>query len=151
MSSDDPNPNYRYGNQQGYDSGYYGYPVYNGYVDDKPVVARVPDNKPKITSAVYKQNGRLQSMQSLDQGGLSSDRLAKQPSVVGEEDVIQQEQRRLGNTSAPGEPPIITHIKETIIPSVSPRFEKLQNDLSPAVEGSKDYENKGFESSEAKK
>lgn len=88
-------------------------------------------------------------MQSLDQGGLSSDRLAKQTSVLAEEDVIQQEQRRLGNTPVAGDLPIITQIKETIIPSVSPKFEKLQNDLP--VEGSKDYENKGFESSESKK
>lgn len=136
ISSNDPNPNYRYGNQQGYDNGYYGYPVYNGYNNDDPIVTKQPNNKPKITSAVYKQNGRLMSMQSFDpESRLTSDSLAmrKQESVVVEDDVIQEEQRRLGNTPAAEPTGILGQIKGTII-SVSPKFEKLQNDISPSVD-----------------
>ncbi|GLV40797.1 uncharacterized protein CBL_13700 [Carabus blaptoides fortunei] len=163
VSSGDPNPSYRYGNQQGYDNGYYGYPVYNGYLNDDPL-PKLPDNKPKITSAVYKQNGRLMSMASIDpEGGLSSDKLAKQNYVPESEsdDAIQEEQRRLGNMPREGkEPPAIyNQIKQTIIPTNSPKFEKLQNDLSPSVDinntsttntSTKQHENKAFESTETR-
>lgn len=163
VSSGDPNPSYRYGNQQGYDNGYYGYPVYNGYLNEDPL-PKLPDNKPKITSAVYKQNGRLMSMASIDpEGGLSSDKLAKQNCVPESEsdDAIQEEQRRLGNMPRDGKEAaaIYNQIKQTIIPTNSPPFEKLQNDLSPSVDinntsttntSTKQYENKAFDLTETR-
>lgn len=57
---------YRYGNQQGYDNGYYGYPVYNGYINDDMIIA--PTNKPKPSAVQCKENGRLLHGYSIDNG-----------------------------------------------------------------------------------
>ncbi|XP_017778011.1 PREDICTED: uncharacterized protein LOC108563744 isoform X3 [Nicrophorus vespilloides] len=48
------NQSYSYGNQQGYDNGFYGYPTYSGYINDEPPQKLEDSSKPKITSAVYK-------------------------------------------------------------------------------------------------
>lgn len=107
-------PNYSYGNQQGYDTGSHGYPLYYGYLnDDAPQrleLAQNNNNKPKITSAVYKNRGNSKgSIEVLVDGPLSSDAYAREGN-----DPIQEEQIRLGNSSY-----------FTRIPSSSPKFSKL--------------------------
>ena len=72
-------PSYCYTNQQCYDNGSYGYPIYNGYINDEPPQRLKEDNnKPKITAAVYKTHSRT----------------IEEP----DEDEVQEEQMRLGNS-----------------------------------------------------
>ncbi|EFA07898.2 uncharacterized protein LOC103314105 [Tribolium castaneum] len=48
-------PSYSYSTQQCYDSGFYGYHIYNGYINDEPLQRlKAASTKPKITAAVYK-------------------------------------------------------------------------------------------------
>lgn len=86
-------PNYCYGNQQGYDTGTHGYPLYYGYLnDDAPQRLESVNNKPKITSAVYKNRAFSKgSIDVLVDGPLLSDLYVTDP--------IQEEQTRLGNTA----------------------------------------------------
>lgn len=86
-------PNYCYGNQQGYDTGSHGYPLYYGYLnDDVPQRLENINNKPKITSAVYKNRAYSKgSIDLLPDGPLLSDLYMNDP--------IQEEQIRLGNSS----------------------------------------------------
>lgn len=117
-STSGPN-NYCYGNQQGYDAGSHGYPLYYGYSnDDTPQRSEATpcnyyynnnnnnnDNnssnnnssKPKITSAVYKNRANSKGSLELLDGPLLSDSYARNDY---NNDPIQEEQIRLGNTSS---------------------------------------------------
>lgn len=154
-------PSYCYGSQQGYDSGSYGYPSYNGYINDDPPPLRPQDNilktKPKITSAVYKNrsNSKQGSIDILTDGPLMSDVQARERAVAAKDeyDSIQEEQTRLGNSvPAGGQEPIMNQIKQLL--TADNKFEKLTNDVSPTAETdvkTVQYENKGFESNDLSK
>lgn len=86
---------YRYGNQVGYDSGFYGYSTYNDSIFDEPIPKPEVTSKPKIISELFKN--RSDSKCSPDEYLMSdSDLMNRAPAEM--DDPIQQEQNRLGNS-----------------------------------------------------
>ncbi|XP_018333009.1 uncharacterized protein LOC108742327 [Agrilus planipennis] len=80
------NQTYTYGNQQGYCSGSFGYPFYNGYIDDdadEPAQRSVKKDchKPKIISEIYKSNSVIKaSFEVLDELSCDNSGPVKHPS-----------------------------------------------------------------------
>lgn len=135
---------YRYGNQQGYEAGHFGYPTCNGHACDAPTPKQEPPNKPKIISEIFKSAPKAT------------------PAGKEENDAIQEEQNRLGNAicararvESPSGPATGRHPVRQILPGS--KFEKLQDDISPSLDAaeadvrSAEYENKGFESTDLTK
>ncbi|KAF5294695.1 hypothetical protein FQR65_LT10712 [Abscondita terminalis] len=91
---------YRYGNQEGYESGFYGYEMCNGY-EFNPPPQKLNTNKPKIISEIFK-NSRSESKCSSDtysDGPLLSDVLLKETSKSNNDEPIGREEILLENSS----------------------------------------------------
>lgn len=170
---------YRYGNQQGYESGYFGYPICNGYVSDEPIRTKLETtNKPKIISEIFKNRSDSKcGTEPLSDGFLLSDVILNENEASSrtkdeDDDPIQEEQKRLGNSicveakvenvnenDGAKEPKMSQkQIKHQITLDDSKKFEKLQqNDISLSFDvketdvRSAEYENKGFESTDSTK
>lgn len=143
--------NYCYGNQQGYDTGSYGYPIYYGYVNVEPPRKLENRDKPKITSAVYKNRDNSKaSIDLLADGPLLSDLLVR--NTKNDNDPIQEEQTRLGNQERTDEQIAVKRSSQRILRG-SPKFGKLQNDvfLQETDVRTVEYENKGYENNDTAK
>ncbi|XP_049809503.1 uncharacterized protein LOC126252644 [Schistocerca nitens] len=97
-SAGSANPSYRYGNQTGYDGGPFGYPQYAGYC----VEAAAPGAAPSASASATVTPGSAR--RPVFWGGqdsmLSSDQQSEQLlSDILQEELLQEEQRQLGNGS----------------------------------------------------
>lgn len=82
-------PSYCYSTQQCYDNGGYGYPVYNGYINDEPLQRLEHPSKPKITAALYKT-------QTIDEDDVQDDIDRRNNISLTEADVRSREYENKG-------------------------------------------------------
>lgn len=142
-------PSYCYTNQQGYDNGCFGYPIYNGYVNDEPLRRLPQSDRPIIMSAVYKNPQRITTtVPYLQEKSPTNNNGGGVPLIEinsNDNDEIQEEQNRLGNCS---------NIDNSLIQDDNlQQNDNISSSSSSAVTvttaetdvRSADYENKGFE------
>ena len=91
---------YAYGNQREHENGPHGYNLYEGCSDDRPCYKMDNVNRPKTTSKMLKDvNKHNVSVEVLQDGPLLSDlMLCKKTTSRDDDDSIQEEQNRLGNS-----------------------------------------------------